>query len=208
MGKNSFEVICPVGKGGFGKVWKVRCKKTGQIFAMKEMQKAKIINKKSINSVLNERTLLAELNHSYLVNMKYSFQDRENLYLVLDYLNGGDLRYHIGCRNKFSERETKFFVANIIISLEYLHGRKIIHRDLKPENFVFDSEGYLRVTDLGVSRITKEDNHQDTSGTPGYMAPEVICHNNHSFTADYFALGVMGYEFMLGRRPYNGRNRK
>ena len=117
MGKNSFEVMYPVGKGGFGKVWKVKCKKSGKIYAMKEMQKAKIINKKSINSVMNERTLLADLNHPFLVNMKYAFQDRENLFLVMDYLNGGDLRYHIGCKCKFSQEETKFFVANIIIGL-------------------------------------------------------------------------------------------
>lgn len=103
--------------------------------------------------------------------MKSSFQDRENLYLVMDYLNGGDLRYHIGCKGKFSQSETKFFIANIIIGLEYLHERKVIHRDLKPENFVLDSDGYLRITDLGVSRIVRDDNHQDTSGTPGYMAP-------------------------------------
>lgn len=201
-------MIYPIGKGGFGKVWKVKCKKTNQIYAMKEMQKAKIINKKSINSVMNERMLLADLYHPFLVNMKSSFQDRENLYLVMDYLNGGDLRYHIGCKGRFSQSETKFFIANIIVGLEYLHERKIIHRDLKPENFVLDSDGYLRITDLGVSRVVRDDNHQDTSGTPGYMAPEVICHKNHTFTADFFALGVMGYEFMLGRRPYNGRNRK
>ena len=140
--------------------------------------------------------------------MLYAFQDRENLYLVIDYLNGGDLRYHIGCKGKFSQAESKFFVANIIISLEYLHHKKIIHRDLKPENFVFDSDGYLRITDFGVSRIVRDDNHQDTSGTPGYMSPEVICHKNHTYTTDFFALGVMAYEFMLGRRPYNGRNRK
>lgn len=171
MGKSAFDIICPVGKGGFGKVWKVRCKKTNEIFAMKEMQKAKIINKKSINSVMNERILLADLDHPFLVNIKSSFQDRENLYLVMDYLNGGDLRYHIGSKGKFSQAETKFFIANIIVGLEYLHEHKIIHRDLKPENFVLDSEGYLRITDLGVSKIVRDDNHQDTSGTPGYMAP-------------------------------------
>lgn len=84
---------------------------------MKEMQKSKIINKKSVNSVMNERTLLSQLNHSFIVNMLYAFQDRENLYLVIDYLNGGDLRYHIGCKGKFSQAEAKFFVANIIIGL-------------------------------------------------------------------------------------------
>lgn len=121
MSKNSFQILFPIGKGGFGKVWKVRCKRTGEIYAMKEMQKAKIINKKSVNSVMNERNLLAGLHHPFLVNMKSSFQDRENLYLVMDYLNGGDLRYHIGCRSKFTQQQTKFFLANIIISLQYLH---------------------------------------------------------------------------------------
>lgn len=140
--------------------------------------------------------------------MIHAFQDRENLYLIMDYLNGGDLRYHIGCKGKFNQAESKFFVANILISLEYIHSKRIIHRDLKPENFVFDSEGYLRITDFGVSRTVRDDNHQDTSGTPGYMSPEVICHKNHTYMTDYFALGVMAYEFMLGRRPYNGRNRK
>ena len=106
-----------IGKGGFGKVWKVKSKRTGQIFAMKQMQKVKIINKKSINSVINERLLLADLHHPFIVNMKSSFQDRQNLYLVMDYLNGGDLRYHIGCKGKFNQIQTKFFLANIIIGL-------------------------------------------------------------------------------------------
>jgi serine/threonine protein kinase len=126
----------------------------------------------------------------------------------MDYINGGDLRYHIGCRRKFNEKESKFFLANMIIGLEYLHKNKIIHRDMKPENMVFDSDGYLRITDLGISREFREDNQQDTSGTPGYMSPEVICRRNHSYTADYFAVGVMGYEFMMGRRPYIAKNRK
>lgn len=99
--------------------------------------------------------MLADLNHPFLVNMRSSFQDRENLYLVMDYLNGGDLRYHIGTKGKFNQAETKFYIANIIIGLEYLHQRKIIHRDLKPENFVLDEDGYLRITDLGVSRISR-----------------------------------------------------
>lgn len=94
------------------------------------------------------------------------------------------------------------------MGLEYLHRNRIIHRDIKPENLVLDSQGYLRITDLGVSREWKEENYQDTSGTPGYMAPEVMCRKNHSYPADYFAVGVMAYEFMLGRRPYVGKNRK
>lgn len=125
--------------------------------------------------------------------MVCAFQTRENLFLIMDYIDGGDLRYHIGKRRRFSEVETKFFMANMIVGLEYLHQNNIIHRDMKPENMVFDSDGYLRITDMGISRELREENHQDTSGTPGYMSPEVICRKNHSFAADYFALGVMGY---------------
>lgn len=130
--KQMFKMGYVIGKGGFGKVWKVEMKKNTKIYAMKEMYKTKIIDKKSINSVMNERTLLAKLKHPFLVNMSYAFQDRENLYLVMDYVNGGDLRYHIGKRRRFTEVETKFFLACIILSLQYLHGNKVIHRDIKP----------------------------------------------------------------------------
>lgn len=122
---------------------------------MKEMYKAKIIMKKSINSVMNERNLLARIRHPFFINMNCAFQDRENLYLIMDYVNGGDLRYHIGRRRRFTELETKFFIANLIVGLDYLHRNRIIHRDIKPENLVMDSQGYIRITDLGVSREFK-----------------------------------------------------
>lgn len=166
---------------------------------MKEMQKVKIISKRSVHSVMNEQALLQKLKNPFLVNMAHSFQDRENLFLVMDYCNRGDLRYHLGNRRKFREEETRFFIACIVLALQYLHSKRIIHRDLKPENLVLDDKGYLRVTDLGVSREVKTNNAEDTSGTPGYMAPEVICKNNHSFPVDFFALGVIAYEFMTGR---------
>lgn len=142
---------------------------------MKEMSKAKIISKKSVNSVMNERNLLQQLKHQFLVNMVWAFQDRENLYLVMDLLSGGDLRYHIGKHKRFNEEQTKFFAACIILVLEYLHNNSIIHRDIKPENILLDDKGYLRLTDFGIARVWKPDNCNDTSGTPGYMAPEVMC---------------------------------
>ena len=89
-----------------------------------------------------------------------------------------------------------------------MHENGILHRDLKPENLVMDSRGYVRITDLGVARIWVPNNAEDTSGTPGYMAPEVIRRQNHGVAADYFSIGVVGYEFMLGKRPYLGKNRK
>lgn len=175
---------------------------------MKEMSKSRVISKKSVNSVLNERQLLSFLKHPFIVNMIYAFQDRENLYLIMDLMTGGDLRYHLALKRTFNEEQTKFFVACIFIALEYLHTNSILHRDIKPENLVFDSKGYLRLTDFGIARVWRPDNSSDTSGTPGYMAPEVMCRQAHGVAVDYYAIGVIAYECMLGRRPYIGRNRK
>ena len=172
------------------------------------MSKTKIIDRRSEISIMSERTLLSKLNNPFIVNMYFAFQDYSNLYLVMDLLSGGDLRYHLGKKKKFSEKETKFFISNIILALEYIHSKNIIHRDIKPENLVLELNGYLRTTDFGVAKINEIDNSRETSGTPGYMAPEVILVQNHSFPSDFFALGVIGYEFMLGYRPYLGRSRK
>ncbi len=117
----------------------------------------------------------------------------------MDLLTGGDLRYHIARHRKFSEEQTKFFIACIIVALEYIHGKSILHRDIKPENLVFDEKGYLRVTDFGIARIWNPENSKETSGTPGYMAPEVMCRQNHGVAVDYFAVGIIGYECMMGR---------
>ena len=175
---------------------------------MKEMNKAKIIDKKSDRSVKSERDLLSKLNHPFLINMHYSFQDSDNLYLLMDLLTGGDLRYHICKKRYFTEDQTKFFLSCILLGLEYCHFYKIIHRDIKPENLVLDSRGYVHITDFGIAKIQQNNNHRETSGTPGYMSPEVLCGQNHTIAVDYFALGVMGYEFMLGIRPYLGKSRK
>ena len=172
------------------------------------MSKVKVIDKKSINSINSERELLSKLYHPFIVNMHYAFQDDKYLYLVMDLLSGGDLRYHISIHKKFSEEQTRFFICGIIISLEYIHSNNIIHRDVKPENLVLDENGYIRLTDFGIAKINEKDNSSETSGTPGYMSPEVIKSLNHSFPVDFFALGVIGYEFMKGERPYMGNSRK
>ncbi len=208
MSRNSFEYLSIIGRGGFGKVWKVYNKKYHSYFAMKEMSKAKIIDKKSEKSVKSERELLSKINHPFLINMHFSFQDNNHLYLVMDLLTGGDLRYHICKNKKFSETQSKFFICCIILGLEYCHKNRIIHRDIKPENLVLDSQGYVHITDFGIAKIQQENNYKETSGTPGYMSPEVMMGQNHTIAVDYFALGVIGFEFMKGYRPYLGKNRK
>ena len=172
------------------------------------MSKLKVLDKKSERSINSERELLSKLHNDFIVNMHYAFQDSENLYLVMDLMTGGDLRFHISRHKKFSEEQTRFFLCGIIIALEYIHSNNIIHRDIKPENLVLDENGYVRLTDFGIAKENMPDNRSETSGTPGYMSPEVMRALNHSFPVDFFALGVIGYEFMKGERPYVGRNRK
>ena len=212
---NYFKLLYPIGKGGFGRVWKVQLKKkpanysshAPSFFAMKEMSKSKIYLKRSMDSILNEFNFLKICRYPLLANMNYAFQTVDNLYIVLDLLTGGDLRYLMCRRNKFTENEVKFIAINITLALSYIHSKSIVHRDLKPENLVFDQIGYLHLTDFGISKEVKniKDN---TSGTPGYMAPEVLLKRLHNQTVDYYALGVIIYELSMGHRPYNGKSRK
>ena len=208
--KNSFEYLTVIGSGGFGKVWKVFQKKYKKIYAMKEMSKTKIIDKNSVQSIKNEKELLSKMFHPFIINMHYAFQDRDNLYIIMDYLTGGDLRYHLCMKSNYTEEQGKFLIACLILSLEYIHNNNIIHRDLKPENLILDNKGYLKLTDFGIAKIYNKnvDNSKDTSGTPGYMSPEVLCCLNHNFCVDYYALGIIAYEIMLGNRPYKGIYRR
>ena len=210
VSRNRFEFISIIGRGGFGKVWKIFDKKYKKYYALKEISKVKVIDKNSINAIKYERELLSKLNHTLIINMHYAFQDYDNLYLVLDLLTGGDLRYQISRhpRQYFSEKQTKFFISCLIEALFYIHSKKIIHRDIKPENLVFDQNGYLHITDFGIAKIITKNNSHETSGTPGYMAPEVMQGLNHTFSVDFYALGVITYELMMGKRPYSGKTRK
>ena len=210
VNRNRFEFLDVIGRGGFGKVWKVFDKKFKKYYALKEISKVKVIDKKSISTIKYERELLCHLNHPLIINLHYAFQDFHNLYFVLDLLTGGDLRYQLGHhpRRYFSEQQTKFFIACIVESLFYIHNQNIIHRDIKPENLIFDERGYLHVTDFGIAKFSTNNNLNETSGTPGYMAPEVMRGLNHTGSVDYFAVGVITYELMFGRRPYLGKTRK
>ena len=174
------------------------------------MSKAKIISKRSEDNIISEKNILSKINHPFIVNMHFSFQDSDNLYLIMDYLSGGDLRYHLSHRKAslFNENQTKFFLSNIIIALDYIHSKKIIHRDIKPENLLLDMNGYLRLTDFGIAVFNKKEHKKESNGTAGYVAPEVILQQDYNYCSDFFALGVIGYEFMQGNRPYYTGNKK
>ena len=175
------------------------------------MSKVKIIDKKSIQSIINERHFLSVISHQFIPRLHYSFQDTSNLYLVIDLLLGGDLRFHLTRFRRFSEAQTKFIIACIILAVEFLHRNNIIHRDIKPENILFDLNGYAYLNDFGIAQVLSEENNfqcKELSGTFCYMAPEALCGQEHSFPADYYSIGVLAYEMMNGVRPYSGRTRK
>ena len=197
-----------LGKGGFGEVWKVIAKKTKKVYALKEMSKIKLIKKKSVHWIMNERNLLAMLKHPLIINMHYAFEDRDKLYIITDLLIGGDLRYHMKKKTKFDEIKLKFVMAWSVAALEYMHTNGVLHRDIKPENMMFGHDGYVSLTDLGISWIWSPENCNETSGTPGYMAPEVMAKQNHGIAVDYYGLGIIWYEIIMGKRPYSGKNRK
>ena len=183
-------------------------KRTLKQYALKEISKAKVIDKKNIQNILTERNILSYLNHPFFANLHYSFQDTNNLYLVLDFLPGGDLRYHMIKYKRFTETQSKFITSCILLSLEHLHSNGIVHRDMKPENILLDNNGYCYLTDFGIAKQINDLSSKNASGTLGYIAPEVLYKQEQSYTIDYFALGVMCYEMMNGYRPYNGKNRK
>ena len=170
------------------------------------MSKTKVIDLNSEISVMQERLILSNIRSQYIVNMICSFQDMNSLYLGLELMKGGDLRFHlINNYRLFTERQIKFLLANLIKGLEYIHSQNIVHRDLKPENILFDIKGYAYITDFNISCKIKDINKFNIiNGTPAYMAPETINHSVQDFCIDFYSLGIICYECAMGKRPYEG----
>ena len=206
--KSNFKFMEVIGRGGFSQVWKVLYLKYNKLYALKKMYKVELIDKKSEKDILIELSLLSRIHHPFIVNIHFAFQDKDYLYLVSDYFPNGDLRYELIHNKMYSEKQIKFIISNILLSLEYIHENNIIHRDIKPENILIDEKGYLAITDFGIARFKQKNNYNEKSGTPGYMAPEVMFSQNHTFAVDYYALGIIGYELIFGKRPYINVQRK
>ena len=180
---------------------------------MKEISKVKTYVDGNVESLISEFNILKKLHYTLISNLYYSFQDKENIFLILDYLPGGNLRSYFSLNYPqitiFNEIQIKFLISNIILSLEYIHKCGIINRDLKPENLLFDSEGYLHLTDFGISKIYQSNSNPilDISGTPGYISPEMIKGEPQNFVSDFFGLGIVTYELIFGKRPFEGNNK-
>ena len=206
--RNSFNIISLIGAGAYSKVWEVKWKKTDMVFAMKEMSKARIIDKKFVKAVISERDILSKINHPFIINLHFSFQDSNKLYLIMDLVKGKDLRSQFGSIKQMTEEQTKFLAGCVILGLEYLHYNEIAHRDLKPENIIFDEKGYAKITDFGLACPLNKIKKNESPGTFSYMAPEIFFGEEYDLSIDYYSLGIIVYECMKGNRPYIEINAK
>ncbi|XP_059380740.1 ribosomal protein S6 kinase alpha-3 isoform X3 [Carassius carassius] len=207
-----FELRKVLGQGSFGKVFLVR-KTTGpdagQLYAMKVLKKATLKVRDRVRTKM-ERDILVEVNHPFIVKLHYAFQTEGKLYLILDFLRGGDLFTRLSKEVMFTEEDVKFYLAELALALDHLHGLGIIYRDLKPENILLDEEGHIKLTDFGLSKesIDHENKAYSFCGTVEYMAPEVVNRRGHTYSADWWSYGVLMFEMLTGTLPFQGKDRK
>ncbi|KAM9974995.1 hypothetical protein ACTFIW_008468 [Dictyostelium discoideum] len=205
--KDDFELLNVIGKGSFGKVMQVKKKGEDKIFAMKVLRKDAIIARKQVNHTKSEKTILQCISHPFIVNLHYAFQTKDKLYMVLDFVNGGELFFHLKREGRFSEPRVKIYAAEIVSALDHLHKQDIVYRDLKPENILLDSEGHICITDFGLSKkIETTDGTFTFCGTPEYLAPEVLNGHGHGCAVDWWSLGTLLYEMLTGLPPFYSQN--
>ncbi|CAG6016654.1 unnamed protein product [Menidia menidia] len=201
---SDFDYLKLLGKGTFGKVILVREKASGKYYAMKILKKEVIIAKDEVAHTLTESRVLKNTRHPFLTSLKYSFQTKDRLCFVMEYVNGGELFFHLSRERVFSEERTRFYGAEIVSALNYLHSAKIVYRDLKLENLMLDKDGHIKITDFGLCKegITDAATMKTFCGTPEYLAPEVLEDNDYGRAVDWWGLGVVTYEMMCGRLPF------
>lgn len=207
-GPEDFEILKLIGKGTFGQVFQVRKRDTRRIYAMKVLSKKVIVQKKEVAHTLGERNILvrtAMAESPFIVGLKFSFQTPSDLYLVTDYMSGGELFWHLQREGRFQEARAKFYIAELILALQHLHEHNIVYRDLKPENILLDANGHIALCDFGLSKANLTENATTNTfcGTTEYLAPEVLL-DEHGYTkmVDFWSLGVLVFEMCCGWSPF------
>ncbi|CAM9566566.1 unnamed protein product, partial [Phaeothamnion confervicola] len=211
VGLDSFKIIKVIGKGSFGKVFLVRERMSGDIYAMKVLRKANVIRRNQVEHTKTERNVLGYVKHPFIVGLNMAFQTPEKLFFVLDYCAGGELFFHLGKLGKFPEPRAKFYAAEITLALHHVHKLDIIYRDLKPENVLLDAQGHVRLTDFGLSKegITNTTSGAHSfCGTPEYLAPEILNRQGHGRAVDWWSLGALLYEMLTGLPPFYCQERE
>jgi len=208
IGLEEFELLKVIGKGSFGKVILVRKKEgdnKGKVFAMKVLNKRTIVERNEVEHTKSEKSILMKLEFPFLVKLHYAFQTSDKLYFIMDYINGGELFFHLQKEKRFPEDRVRFYAAEIVAGLEYLHSAGVIYRDLKPENLLLTHEGHIVMTDFGLSKEGLHDRDDRTGtfcGTPEYLAPEVLEGKGYGKAVDWWSFGTLMYEMMTGLPPF------
>ncbi|KAG2392275.1 hypothetical protein C9374_012527 [Naegleria lovaniensis] len=216
IGIHSFELLKVIGEGSFSKVCLVRKKDTRQIYALKVLDKGEIKRRNQVEHTITEKRVLSNHRHPFIIKMYHSFQAEDKLYMCLQFIPGGELFGHLRRVHRFPLELAKFYLCEVVLAIEYLHNNNIIYRDLKPENILLHSDGHIKLTDFGLAKegITSAGGNASGTktrtfcGTPDYLSPEIIKGLPHGKAVDYWSMGVLLFEFLTGRSPFRGSNRK
>ncbi|RKO96285.1 hypothetical protein CXG81DRAFT_2381, partial [Caulochytrium protostelioides] len=198
---SAYAIIRTLGTGSFGRVHLVQEKTTQTYYALKVLRKSELIRLRQVEHTINEKHILEAIEHPYLVSCRASFQDPAHIYLVMDFVRGGELFSYLRKCTRFPTHIARFYTAQVVLAFEYLHSKDIIYRDLKPENLLLDERGNIRITDFGFAKVVT-DITWTLCGTPDYLAPEIIQSKGYGRAVDWWALGILLYEMIAGHPPF------
>ncbi|KAK8820741.1 ribosomal protein S6 kinase alpha-3 [Blastocystis sp. ATCC 50177/Nand II] len=204
---DAFELLCCIGQGAYGQVWLCQKRDSRVLYAMKIIAKTVLNKPVNLSRIVRERQLLASIDSPFVVKLRFCFQDATSIYLVTDYYSGGDLFSLVQAQpyNRLQESDAKCYLAEIVVALEHLHSVNVIYRDLKMENILLTNSGHIIITDLGMSKkAAPGERSYSIVGTPEFMSPEIISRKGHEMETDFWSLGILAYQLMVGVVPFSG----
>ncbi|KAL1923623.1 uncharacterized protein VTP21DRAFT_8603 [Calcarisporiella thermophila] len=203
MALQDFTLIRTLGTGSFGRVHLSQSNHSKKFYAIKTLRKRDIVRFKQVQHTNDEKRILERINHPFIVNLWGTFQDATHLFMVMDFVPGGELFSVLRRSQRFPNDIARFYASEVLLAIEYLHSMDVLYRDLKPENLLLDRNGHLRITDFGFAKHSPDNVTYTLCGTPEYLAPEIITTKGYGKAADFYALGVLIFEMLAGHPPYH-----